>query len=108
MGNNAEIIYKDHYKLIIPFKDNIVLENELINGNIDYFKDEKSILYFRYYFLDIDRDKVDLILKKNEIFASLETFSINEFKEEKKLQSFYFKVVIVVILILIFIALLNY
>ena len=108
MANNSKVKYQDHYKLIIPFKDDIIFETELMNQNIDYFKDEKSIVNFRYFFLDNDTVKIDSILIKKEIIASIETLPIHEYKEEKKIQNFYLKIVIIVILILFLIELLNF
>lgn len=107
MGNNSKVKYQEHYKLIIPFKDDIIFETELMNQNIDYFKDEKSIVNFRYFFLNNDKVNIDLILRKKEIIASIETLPIHEYKEEKKIQKFYLKIVIIVLIILFFIELLN-
>jgi hypothetical protein len=103
MPNDIKVLDHNNYKLIIQFKDNIIFEQELINKNIYYYKDEKSIINFRYFFLCDDSETIDLILKKNTIAANIESLPINDFNQEKKLQLMYIKVAVVVIIIIILI-----
>ena len=99
MPNTIQVKYQNHFKLYIQFKDNIPFENELINKNLNYYRDEKSIINFRYFILDEDRQTIDLILKNNNIIGNIESLPIQDFEQEKKIQSIYLKVVIIVIII---------
>ncbi|RVT76716.1 hypothetical protein EOD40_09460 [Flavobacterium sufflavum] len=99
MSNKTEILTQNNFKLYIEFKDNIIFENELINKNIDYYRDEKSIINFRYFFLSKDSELIDLILKTNNIVANIESLPIPEFNQTKKIQLIYLKVAIGIIII---------
>lgn len=103
MPNDIKVLNHNNYKLIIQFKDNILFEQELINKNIYYYKDETSIINYRYFFLYDDSEKIDFILKRNNIVANIESLRINDFNQEKKLQLIYIKVALVIIIILILI-----
>lgn len=100
MPNNINVLNENNFKLYIQFMDNIIFENELINKDIHYYRDEKSIIDFRYFFLTKDCEIIDLILKSNNIVANIESLPIQEFKQEKKVQLFYLKVAIIVIILL--------
>lgn len=100
MPNNVEVLNQNNFKLYIQFKDNIIFENELINKKIHYYRDENSITTFRYFFLCKDSELIDFILKNKNIIANIESLPIQEFKQEKKIQLIYLKVVITVIILL--------
>lgn len=103
MPNNVEVLNQNNFKLYVQFKDNIIFENELINKNIHYYRDEKSITNFRYFFLCKDSKSINLILKNNNIIANIESLPIQEFSQEKKVQLIYLKVAIAVIFLLLLI-----
>jgi hypothetical protein len=84
MPNNVEVLNQNNFKLYFQFKDNIIFENELINKNIHYYRDEKSITNYRYFFLFENSESIDSILKNNNIIANIESLPIQEFKQEKK------------------------
>lgn len=100
MPNNIYVLNENNFKLYIQFKDNIIFENELINRGIHYYRDGKSITDFRYFFLSKDSESIDLILKKNNIIANIESLPIQEFNQAKKVQLIYLKVAIIVIILL--------
>lgn len=100
MPNNIYVLNENNFKLYIQFKDNIIFEDELINKDINYYRDEKSITDFRYFFMSKDSEIIDLILKSNNIIANIESLPIQEFKQEKKVQLIYLKVAIIVIILL--------
>ncbi len=103
MPNDIKVLNHNNFKLLIQFKDNLVFEQQLLIKNINYYKDEKSIINFRYFFLCDDSETIDFILKKNNIIANIESLPINDFNQEKKVQLIYIKVAIAIIIIIILI-----
>ena len=98
--NNKEIKFQEHFKLNILFKDKILFENLLIENNVPFYKNDltNDSLYF---LLDKDKIKINDLLIKNEIIASTETISTYDYREQKKVQMLYFKILLIVILITI-------
>jgi hypothetical protein len=104
MNNSAEILSKDHYKLFILFRDNIVFESKLIEYNIDYFVDlnqSGSLEQIRYFLLVKDIEVVDDILKENSIIGTIETLNIIDFEVAKKVYALFLKTILIVVLLFI-------
>ena len=100
MYQNVEIKYQEHFKLNILFKDKILFENLLIENNIPFYKNDltNDLLYF---LLDKDRIAINNLLIQNGIIASTETIPTYDYREQKKVQMLYFKILLIVILITI-------
>lgn len=100
MYQNVEIKYQEHFKLNILFKDKILFENLLIENNIPFYKNDltNDLLYF---LLDKDRIGINNLLIQNVIIASTETIPTYDYREQKKVQMLYFKILLIVILITI-------
>ena len=96
--NNIDIKFQEHFKLNILFKDKILFENVLIESNIPFYKNDltNDSLYF---LLDKDKIKINDLLIKNEIIASTETIPTYDYREQKKVQKLYFKILLIVTLI---------
>ena len=96
--NNIDIKFQEHFKLNILFKDKILFENVLIENNIPFCKNDltNDSLYF---LLDKDKIKINDLLIKNEIIASTETIPTYDYREQKKVQKLYFKILLIVTLI---------
>lgn len=100
--SNFDIKLKEHYKLYILIKDQIIFESELLNNDIKFYSDinEQPSLNggIRYFLLDSDMSKVDDIIKKNEIVANTESILVYDFEEGKKifkLKALFYVIVIV-------------
>jgi hypothetical protein len=100
MYQNVEIKYQEHFKLNILFKDKILFENLLIENNIPFYKNDltNDLIYF---LLDKDRIGINNLLIQNVIIASTETIPTYDYREQKKVQMLYFKILLIVILITI-------
>ena len=96
--NNIDIKFQEHFKLNILFKDKILFENVLIESNIPFYKNDltNDSLYFLF---DKDKIKINDLLIKNEIIASTETIPTYDYREQKKVQKLYFKILLIVTLI---------
>jgi hypothetical protein len=104
---NPKILFENHYKIYVLFKDKIIFESQLENQNIEYYCDIENQPNFesgiRYFLNENDRFKVDEIFKENEIIAKTETINVSDYRDGKKVMSIYFKVggIVIVIMILI-------
>jgi hypothetical protein len=109
--NNPEILFKNHLKIYILLKDKIIFENELENNNIQFYCDiEKQPSFeegIRYYIQDIDRMKLDIILKENGIIAHTDINPISDYRDYKKVISLYLKIALIVTVIIIFIIIIE-
>lgn len=105
MANSAEVKFQDHFKLNVLFKDYILFENLLLENDIDFYhnSNENSDISngTLFFLLDKDRVIIDKILIDNEIIASTETILISDYREETKVQKFYFSVFLIVVGLLI-------
>jgi len=102
--NNANIKFENHYKLYIPFRDKIIFESELTNNNIDFYYEENQPninVAVKYFFKDSDANKIDKIIRKNQIISSIEN-QVLDYKQEQKIQKLYIKVAIATVLIILF------
>ncbi|WP_291107195.1 hypothetical protein [Flavobacterium sp. UBA6195] len=105
MANSAEVKFQDHFKLNVLFKDYILFENLLLENDIDFYhnSNENSDISngTLFFLLDKDRVIIDKILIDNEIIASTETILMSDYREETKVQKFYFSVFLIVVGLLI-------
>lgn len=105
MANSAEVKFQNHFKLNVLFKDYILFENLLLENNIDFYhnSNENSDISSGTLFFLLDKDRViiDKILIDNEIIASTETILMSDYREETKVQKFYFSVFLIVVGLLI-------
>lgn len=89
MPNNFDVKHKKHFKLYVQLKDKITFESELEKYNIHYYTNINEQPFIdggiRYFLLDVDREKIDQILIKNEILASTETIPNNDYKDDYKI-----------------------
>ena len=105
MANSIDVKFQEHFKLNVLFKDYILFENLLLENDIDFYHNSnensdisKGTLFF---LLDKDRVIIDKILIDNEIIASTETILMSDYREETKVQKFYFSVFLIVVGLLI-------
>ena len=105
MANSAEVKFQGHFKLNVLFKDYILFENLLLENDIDFYhnSNENSDISngTLFFLLDKDRIIIDKILIDNEIIASTETILMSDYREETKVQKFYFSVFLIVVGLLI-------
>lgn len=105
MANSAEVKFQNHFKLNVLFKDYILFENLLLENNIDFYhnSNENSDISngTLFFLLDKDRVIIDQLLIDNEIIASTETILMSDYREERKVQKFYFLVYLIVVALLI-------
>ena len=77
----------------------------LLENNIDFYhnSNENSDISngTLFFLLDKDRVIIDKILIDNEIIASTETILMSDYREETKVQKFYFSVFLIVVGLLI-------
>lgn len=108
---NPKILFENHYKIYVLFKDKIIFESQLENQNIEYYCNIENQPNFesgiRYFINDNDRIKVDEIFKVNEIIATTETINIADYRDGKKIMSIYLKVAGIVIGIMIIIVIIE-
>ena len=108
---NPKILFENHFKIYVLFKDKIIFENQLDNQNIEYYCDIENQPNFesgiRYFLYENDRFKIDKIFKENEIIGKTETINVSDYRDEKKIMSIYLKVVGIVIGIMILIMLIE-
>ncbi|WP_336127445.1 hypothetical protein [Mesoflavibacter sp. CH_XMU1422-2] len=100
--DNIDIRFKDHYKLMISLKDKLFFESELYKNEIKYHVENE---YFgdkiRFFFLDSDHKKVDNIIVKNEIVATVESNLVSDFNDQSKKVKLYLIIAFVFIAIII-------
>ena len=100
--DNIDIRFKDHYKLMISLKDKLFFESELDKNEIKYQVENE---YFgdkiRFFFLDSDHNKVDNIIVKNEIVATVESNLVSDFNDQSKKVKLYLIIAFVFIAIII-------
>lgn len=109
-GSNFNIKLQDHYKLYILPKDQIIFESELFNNNIKFYyninEQPNLVGGIRYFLLDSDMDKINQIIIKNQIIATVETNLISDYDDQKKIfkliVTFIAAIIGVIILIIIF------
>ena len=108
---NPKILFENHYKIYVLFKDKITFESQLEDQNVDYYCDLENQPNFengiRYFIKEIDRIKVDEIFKVNQIIAQTETINVADYRDGKRIMSIYLKVVGIVVAIMIFILLIE-
>ncbi|MFV7236319.1 MULTISPECIES: hypothetical protein [Flavobacterium] len=109
MSNVIKVKFQNHFKLYILFQDKIVFESELINKEIDFYEDYDNQPVngdnIRYFLLDSDKEKIDLLLKEAKIVGSTETIAISDFRQQRKIQYLYLKAIFLVVLIMVLIIL---
>jgi 2-C-methyl-D-erythritol 4-phosphate cytidylyltransferase len=107
--NNFDIKLKEHYKLYVLLKDKIIFESELKKKGIKYYTEINEQPYIergiRYFLLDSDMEKIDIIIRENGIVANTETNLILDYRDEKKVSKLYIAVTGVIIIIIILISL---
>ncbi len=104
--NSFKIKFEDHFKLYVLLKDKILFETSLIQNGVDfYFEENQPIIEngIRYFLRDRDRPKIDEIIIKKEIIASVETISTDDYRDVHKGQKLYFYVAAIVIAIMLII-----
>ncbi len=108
MPNTIAVKFQEHFKLYVLFKDYIFFESLLNQNKIDYYTEisENSFISegVRYIFLDIDREKIDEILKEHKIIVSTETIKLVDYNDEKKVIKFqiYTYIIVTIIVIILF------
>ena len=107
---NPEVLFQNHYKIYVLFKDKITFESELENQQIQYYCDIQNQPNFengiRYFINDYDKIKIDEIFIKNGIVASTETINVFDYRGNKKIMSIYLIISAIVVLIMILMSLL--
>jgi hypothetical protein len=107
---NPEVLFQNHYKIYVLFKDKIIFESELENQQIEYYCDIQNQPNFengiRYFINDYDRVKIDEIFIKNGIIANTETINVFDYRDNKKIISIYLVISGIVVLIMILMSLL--
>lgn len=105
MANSIDVKFQEHFKLNVLFKDYILFENLLLENNIDFYhnSNENSDISdgTLFFLLDKDRIIIDQLLIDNGIIASTETILMSDYREETKVQKFYFSVFLIVVGLLI-------
>ncbi len=102
MANSIKVKSKDHFKLYILFQDKIIFENKLFENDIEFYENYENQPFsdeVRFFLLDKDRERIDLILKTENIIGSIETLGVKDFRQGKKVQYLYLKIAVVVILL---------
>ncbi|TDX87037.1 hypothetical protein [Epilithonimonas xixisoli] len=88
-----KIFEKEHFKTLILFKDSIQFENLLSQNEIPFSTDVISNTnisdYRRYYFLEENRAKINLILKENAIIPLNENYGVSDLQQSKKIYKIY-------------------
>jgi hypothetical protein len=111
MSDSIEVKFKNHFKLYILFQDKIIFKSELINREIDFYEDYENQPVggdeVRYFLLDSDREKIDLLLKEAKIVGSIETISISDYRQQRKIQYLYLKAAFLVVILMVLINLLD-
>jgi hypothetical protein len=111
MGNSIQVKLQNHFKLYILFQDKIIFEHKLLENNIEYYEDFEKQPFsdtVRFFLLDKDEERIDLILKAEDIIGSIETLGITDFRQEKKYQYLYFKVALVVVILMLLLIIFDY
>jgi len=109
---NPKILFEEHLKIYILLKDKIIFENELTRRNIEYFcelNNQPNIEGgIRYFIRNSDREKIDKIIKDNQIIASTETILVSDYRDSKKLYKIYLKLTLIIVLIMSIIIFVDY
>jgi len=103
-NDNFDIKLKDHFKLNLLLKDQIIFEFELNKNNIRYYSNPDNQPFgegIRYFLLDSDMIKVDEILIKNEIVANNESNLVSDFSDQKKIKKLYIGVIVAFVIVLV-------
>jgi hypothetical protein len=110
-SNTPKILFENNLKIYVLPKDKIIFESELEKQNIEYYCDiEKQPMFengIRYFIKNEDRIKIDNIFTENKIIANTETILTFDYRDEKKIQKVYLKIVGAVIGILLLIMLIE-
>jgi len=108
-GSKIYIKYQNHFKLYVLLKYKATFETSLIEGNIDFYYNIDEQVFgdsIRYFLLSKDKSKIDSLLIKKGIIASLEQNLVDDFEQagsELKFQTkFYILTVFVIVLIAVF------
>src|SRR5690606_30612923 len=105
--SNFDIRLKNHYKLYVLLKDEIVFDSELQKNGIKYYYDidEQPLIDsgIRYFLLDSDRKIVDKILTSNSIIATIESLPITDYKDNKKMMKVFLLFILVIVAIILII-----
>jgi hypothetical protein len=107
---SSNIKFDDHFKLYVLLKDKILFEATLLQNGIDFYFEENQPMIssgIRYFLRDIDRGKIDDIIIKNEIIASVETIPTDDYRDVQKGQKLYLYVAIIVIVLMLIIILVD-
>lgn len=100
--DNFDIRFEDHYKLMISLKDKVLFQSELDKSEIKYHvESEYFVDKIRFFFLDSDHNKVDNIIIKNEIVATVESNLVSDFNDQRKKVKLYLIIAFVFIAIII-------
>ena len=107
---NSTIFDSNKFRLYIPYRKLIVLENFLNENNIEYWSDlemPNSLSdLVRIYFHKKDEKEIEDILKKLQIQASDDFHVPSDYEQNKKIQILYFKffgILLALVLIIYFI-----
>jgi hypothetical protein len=104
---DLNIFEKEHFKTLIKFKDYIQFENNLSQNQIPFFAEDISNANIsdcrRYYFLEENREDINLILKENAIIPLNENYGVSDLQQSKKLYKIYGIGLLIMLVILILI-----
>ncbi|MFC4163591.1 hypothetical protein ACFOWU_08005 [Epilithonimonas zeae] len=98
------IFEKEHFKTLIQFKDYVQFENLVSQNRISFFAEDISNTnisnYCRYYFLEENREQINLILKENAIIPVNENYGVSDLQQSKKIYKIYGVTLLSIFLIL--------
>lgn len=105
MNEDFYINHQDHIKLYVLLKDKINFDNAMTGRNLPFYYEvyEQPILDggIRYFILETDRQKVDLLLIENDIVASTETIPNNDAQDIKKFYNVYIWITVSIIMLIV-------
>ncbi|MBK1895136.1 bromodomain-containing protein [Chryseobacterium paridis] len=97
------IFDNDQYRIYVPFRKSIELENRLIDAKIDYWIDLEmhytSSDYKRFYFNKKDANVVEKLLKENEIQTTDDFKAPADYLHNRKI--YFFAIMLAIVLFVV-------
>lgn len=91
-----------HFKLVVPFKETIVLESALRGAAINYYREENPVLLsgtITYFIANNDRRKTDAIITDNKLNTGTQTIAVTDYPGMKKMYKVYIAITVALIIL---------
>jgi len=91
-----------HFKIEISFRDMLIFESALAEGNISFYREENPVLLsgnITYFIADANRKATDMAIKSNKLDAGTQTIRTSDYIGMKKMYQIYCIVALTLIIL---------